>query len=81
MVHTFNEGEELPNGKTKQWVITDRDGQPIAIAVICEEWRNGTETLQTFCSEIGFMWRLKEAAAHPGERARIVVAGQRSGEG
>jgi hypothetical protein len=24
--------------------------------------------------EIGFMWRLKEAAAHPGERARIVVA-------
>jgi len=25
--------------------------------------------------EIGFMWRLKEAAAHPGERARMVVAG------
>jgi len=24
--------------------------------------------------EIGFMWRLKEAAAHPGERGRIVVA-------
>ncbi|MFA5955081.1 hypothetical protein [Hyphomicrobium sp.] len=22
VVHTFNEGEELPNGKTKQWVIT-----------------------------------------------------------
>lgn len=48
MVHTFNEGEELPNGKTKQWVITPNDGQPIAIAVICEEWRNGPETLQTF---------------------------------
>jgi len=48
MVHTFNEGEELPNGKTKQWVITPKDGQPIAIAVICEEWNNGTETLQTF---------------------------------
>lgn len=47
MVHTFNEGEELPNGKTKQWVITPNDGQPIAIAVICEEWRNGAETLQT----------------------------------
>ena len=25
--------------------------------------------------EIGFMWRLKEAAAHPGEHARVVVAG------
>ena len=48
MVHTFNEGEELPNGKTKQWVITPKDGQPIAIAVICEQWRNGPETLETF---------------------------------
>lgn len=48
MVHTFNEGEELPNGKTKQWVVTPQDGQPIAIAVIYEEWHNGTEVLQTF---------------------------------
>jgi putative SOS response-associated peptidase YedK len=48
MVHTFNEGEELPNGKTKQWVITPRDGQPIAIAVICEQWNNGAEALGTF---------------------------------
>jgi putative SOS response-associated peptidase YedK len=48
MVHTFNEGEELPNGKTKQWVITPQDGQPIAIAVICEQWQNGAETLDTF---------------------------------
>ncbi|MGE0854398.1 MAG: SOS response-associated peptidase [Hyphomicrobiaceae bacterium] len=48
VVHTFNEGEELPNGKTKQWVVTPQDGQPIAIAVICEEWHNGTETLLTF---------------------------------
>jgi len=48
MVHDFNEGEELPNGRTKQWVITPRDGQPIAIAVICEEWSNGGETLWTF---------------------------------
>jgi putative SOS response-associated peptidase YedK len=47
MVHTFNEGEELPNGKTKQWV-TPNDGQPIAIAVIFEEWHNGPETLLTF---------------------------------
>lgn len=48
MVHTFNEGEELPNGKTKQWVVTPQDGQPIAIAVISEEWQDGTETLETF---------------------------------
>jgi len=48
MVHTFNEGEELPNGKTKQWVITPNDGQPIAIAVICEQWQSGDEMLDTF---------------------------------
>ena len=48
MVHTFNEGEELPNGKTKQWVITPNDGLPIAIAVICEQWKNGSDTLETF---------------------------------
>ena len=48
MVHTFNEGEELPNGKTRQWVITPRDGQPVAIAVICERWENGPEVLDTF---------------------------------
>ena len=48
MVHTFNEGEELPNGKTKQCTITPKDGQPIAIAVIWEQWQNGAETLDTF---------------------------------
>ncbi len=48
MVRTFNEGEELPNGRTKQWVITPQDSQPIAIAVICEAWRNGGEALATF---------------------------------
>ncbi|MGO4682355.1 SOS response-associated peptidase family protein [Hyphomicrobium sp. 2TAF46] len=48
VVHTFNEGEELPNGKTKQWVITPNDGKPIAIAVICEKWTNGADTLDTF---------------------------------
>jgi putative SOS response-associated peptidase YedK len=31
MVHTFNEGEELPSGKTKQWVVTPHHGQPIAM--------------------------------------------------
>lgn len=29
-------------------MVTPQDGQPIAIAVICEEWHNGTETLETF---------------------------------
>lgn len=48
MVHTFNEGEELPGGKTKQWVITPKDGQPVAIAVIFEEWLNGAEQLTVF---------------------------------
>jgi putative SOS response-associated peptidase YedK len=48
MVHTFNQGEELPNDKTKQWVVTPNNGQPIAIAVIFEEWHNGPETLLTF---------------------------------
>jgi putative SOS response-associated peptidase YedK len=48
MVHTFNEGEELPSGKTKQWVITPKDGQPIALAVICEQWHNGPDVLDTF---------------------------------
>jgi putative SOS response-associated peptidase YedK len=38
----------LPNGKTKQWVVTPNDRQPIAIAVIFEEWHNGPETLLTF---------------------------------
>lgn len=47
-VATFNEGEELPSGKTKQWVISPKDGKPIAIAVICEAWTNGQESLLTF---------------------------------
>lgn len=48
MVHTFNEGEELPNGKTRQWTVTPNDGLPIAIATIGEVWRNGAEVLETF---------------------------------
>ena len=38
MVETFNEGERLESGKTKQWVISPNDRKPIAIAVIWEEW-------------------------------------------
>lgn len=48
LVKTFNEGEELPNGKIKQWTITPKDNAPIAIAVICEQWSNENETLWTF---------------------------------
>ena len=38
LVETFNEGERLESGKTRQWVISPRDRKPIAIAVIWEEW-------------------------------------------
>ena len=47
-VVTFNEGEELPNGRTRQWVISPKDGRPIHIAVIWEEWRNADQSLLTF---------------------------------
>lgn len=30
----FNIGEELPNGKTKQWVCSRADGKPMALAVL-----------------------------------------------
>jgi len=46
-VQNFNEGEEVGK-KTVQWVITPNDGEPIAIAVIYEEWRNGPQSLFTF---------------------------------
>ena len=49
MVHTFSQGKELPNGKTKQWVIGPQDGQPVAIVVIWEEWHNGPEALLLSC--------------------------------
>ena len=34
---------ELPNGKTKQWIITPRDGHPIPLGVIFERWTHRTE--------------------------------------
>ncbi len=53
LVHTFNVGEDLPSGRTKQWVITPRDGRPLGIAVLWEAWARadapeGDETLLTF---------------------------------
>ena len=41
LAETFNEGEELPDGQRKQWVIRPKDRIPMAIAVIWEEWGEG----------------------------------------
>jgi hypothetical protein len=48
LVETFNEGEALDNGKTRQWVIRPKDRKPIAIAVIWEEWVGDTGSEATF---------------------------------
>jgi putative SOS response-associated peptidase YedK len=48
MVDTFNEGEEMPGGKTKQWVIRPKDKKPIAIAVIWEEWEGDAGAVPCF---------------------------------
>ncbi len=48
LVETFNEGEEQPGGKTKQWVIRPKDRKPLAIAVIWEEWTGGAGSETTF---------------------------------
>ncbi|HEY1836439.1 MAG TPA: SOS response-associated peptidase family protein [Rhizomicrobium sp.] len=43
VVTTFNEGEEISPSKTRQHVITPRDGKPVAIAVLWERWTNRNE--------------------------------------
>ena len=48
VVASFNEGEEQPGGKTKQWVIRAKDRKPIAIAVIWEEWVGDAGSEATF---------------------------------
>jgi len=48
VVSSFNEGEEQPNGKTKQWVIQSKARKPIAIAVIWEEWVGDQGSEPTF---------------------------------
>jgi putative SOS response-associated peptidase YedK len=42
-VKTFNVGEELPGGKVKQWVVSPRDGKPLALAVVYERWTERNE--------------------------------------
>lgn len=48
LVETFNEGEQLPSGKTQQWVIRPKDRKAIAIAVIWEEWAGDVGSEATF---------------------------------
>ena len=43
LVKSFNVGEELPNGKVKQWAVTPRDGKPLALAVIYGRWTDRNE--------------------------------------
>ena len=48
VVHTFNEGEEVGK-KTIQHTISPRDGRPVGIAVLWEEWVHPNEAnLVTF---------------------------------
>ena len=49
VVKTFNEGEEVTPKKTRQHTITPRDGKPMAIAVLWEDWEHEKgPTLSTF---------------------------------
>jgi len=43
VVKTFNAGKEITPTRTEQHTIAPRDGKPIAIAVLWEEWRNRNE--------------------------------------
>jgi putative SOS response-associated peptidase YedK len=47
-VYTFNEGEELPNGKTRQWVIKSKDNTVIGIGVIWRAFEFADGTLTAF---------------------------------
>ena len=48
-VHTFNVGEEMSNGKTRQWTVRPKDGQPLAIAVVMEQYGREAELFWSFC--------------------------------
>ena len=48
MVETFNEGQELAGGAKKQFVVRPRDGKPLALAVIWEEWQGDDGAVLTF---------------------------------
>ena len=42
-VSTFNEGKEITPTKTEQYVLSPKDGRPVAIAVIWERWHEPSE--------------------------------------
>jgi putative SOS response-associated peptidase YedK len=44
----FNIGEELPNGKTRQWICSRKDAKPVAIAVIYSAWELVQGPLRAF---------------------------------
>jgi putative SOS response-associated peptidase YedK len=48
LVETFNEAEDLPGGKRKQWVISPKDRKSIAIAVIWEDWQGPEGSIPCF---------------------------------
>lgn len=48
MVETFNESQDSPGQQNRAMDITPKDGRPIAIAVIHEEWRRVGESMWTF---------------------------------
>lgn len=43
VVDTFNEGEEITPNRTRQHIVTPRDGKPVAIAVLWERWTHRNE--------------------------------------
>jgi len=45
---SFNIGETLPSGRTKQWVCSRPDGEPMALAVIYSSWQTAQGPLAAF---------------------------------
>jgi putative SOS response-associated peptidase YedK len=45
---SFNIGETLPGGRTKQWVCSRLDGEPMALAVIHSAWQTVQGSLAAF---------------------------------
>jgi len=39
LASTFNEGEEVTPSRTQQYVLTPKDGAPVAIAVVWDRWK------------------------------------------
>ena len=48
LVRDFNEGEETGARSKRQWVITPKDGQPLAIAVIWQSFTRGAVSTPMF---------------------------------